>query len=369
MAVILFYTPFNRRARDVESLMLCFKNEGNHVISLSQREGVDLNPYLKGQGIPAHSYAISGEGTLLFFIRHLVYFVKFCYSNKIDFVFSHLDSANFVASLGQYFIKARVFLCRHHIDEAALYQYSSSLSYRLTNLLAKKIIVVSEASKKYMIEHEKVNPQKLIHINLAYDFETFKIPSSETVEVIRGLYKSKLLLVTVCRLTKFKRPEISVQVLKRLNDANLDAKLLILGSGDMRDHLNLTIAENKLDNRVYLLGHVSNVLDYLAAADFVLHPSVLESSCVVIKEAGLVRKPVIVCNGVGDFDEYINDGKNGFSIDRSEFVDNAFDLIVNNMENYRYLKSLGDNLNLSILRLFNIRELAKQYQELLNEQR
>jgi glycosyltransferase involved in cell wall biosynthesis len=52
----------------------------------------------------------------------------------------------------------------------------------------------------------------------------------------------------------------------------------------------------------------------LSAADLIVHPSITEASSSLIKEAGLVNKPVIVCSGVGDFDQYIEHDKNGYLI-------------------------------------------------------
>ena len=325
MATLLFYSPFYRRARDVESLMLHFKKEGHRIISLSQREGVDINPYLHSVGIEAYSYIVPSNA--LFFVRHLMYFIRFCQKHKVDYVFSHLDPANFVASMGQYFVRAKVLLNRHHIDEAALYKFHSSITYKITNLLARRIIVVSNRAMRYMIETEGVSPKKLRHVNLSYDFTLFKMPDKKVVDQIRNEYGDRVLLLTACRLTTHKRPELSIALLSKLRDLGVSASLLILGSGDLTEQLKNQISERGLTGKVFLLGHVRNILDYMDAADFIVHPSVLESSCVVIKEAGLIKKPVIACASIGDFDDYVVNGSNGFLVDVDHFVDQAADLI------------------------------------------
>ena len=40
---ILFYSSFNARARDAETLMLAFKKQGHRVVSLTQAEGKPIN--------------------------------------------------------------------------------------------------------------------------------------------------------------------------------------------------------------------------------------------------------------------------------------------------------------------------------------
>ena len=119
MATILFYSPFNQRSRDTESVMIAFKKQGHKVVSLSQQEGLQINSFLNSQGIEASSHVIPGERSgWFYYLKHLVFFIRFCRKHKVDIVYSHLDPANFVASIGQYFIKARTFLCRHYINES-----------------------------------------------------------------------------------------------------------------------------------------------------------------------------------------------------------------------------------------------------------
>lgn len=346
--------------------MLRFKAEGHNVISLTQNHGTGINPFLQSKGIKALSYIVPRDTNSLFQVKHLIYFVRFCKREKIDIVFSHLDSPNFIASIGQYFIRAKVYLCRHHIDEAALYQYDKSWTYKLINLLAKKIIVVSKHSMDYMIHTEKVEPQKLVHINLAYDFSLYDTPDSKRVAEIRATYGDGLLFLTVCRLTRFKRPELSIAAIKMLKDNNVNCRLIILGEGEMKAELKQTIHEKGLDREVILLGHVPNVLDYLKACDFLLHPSILESSCVVVKEAGIVQKPVIVCQHVGDFDDYILDRHNGFSVDSDKFPEGVLDVVTNCSKDKTLLSDIGSNLSDKIVELFDIGNVFPLYKNLLS---
>lgn len=360
MSVILFYTPFYRRSRDVESLMLAFKEKGHRVISLTQLEGRDINPFLQTRGIEAFSYYLPGNPNFFYFLRHLLYFIRFCWRNDVSIVFSHLDAANFVASIGQYFIRSKVYLCRHHIDEAALYNYNLSWSYRLTNLFSRKIIAVSKHSVEYMIKVEGISPRKLIHINLAYDFSLFPPPDKKIVETIRSKYGGAPLLITVCRLTNFKRPDLSIKLLEKLRKNNINAKLIILGSGDMQSSLEEYVNAHDLNDVVFFLGHIGNVLEYIAAGDFLIHPSVLESSCVVVKEAGLVERPVIVCRGIGDFDDYIHHGRNGFLVRKDHFVDDASEIIAGNLDS-KVLNELGRHLRDDVLERFDIRNIISNY--------
>ncbi len=365
MATILFYSPFNQRSRDTESLMIAFQQQGHTVISLTQQEGFLINDFLKSKGIAAYSFVLAGSRSgWWYYLRHLVYFIRFCWKNKIDVVYSHLEPANFVAAVGQFFIRAKVFICRHHIDEGLLYQFDKDLYYRITYRLARKIIVVSSHAKNYMVEKEGIPEKKIQHINLAYDFNLYPTPDPTAVATLRREFPCNVLLVSACRLTVFKRPEISIHTLKVLVDKGVDAKLILLGKGELHDSLQKLINDLHLNERVSMPGYVSNILDYMAACDFFIHPSLLDSSCVAVKEAGLVSKPVIVCKNIGDFDDYISFGKNGFPVSQENFSEEAATLIIKHKSNVVYLTEVGANLRSDVVRLFSIESVLPYYEQL-----
>jgi glycosyltransferase involved in cell wall biosynthesis len=364
MAVILFYGPFNQRSRDTESLMIGFHRQGHRVICLSQQEGLQINDFLNAGGVRALSYVVPGERSgLVYFCRHLFYFIFFCWRNRIQIVYSHLEPANFVASLGQYFIRARTFICRHHVDEAHLYEFNRDLYYRLTYRLAKRIIVVSARAKNFMVDKENIPARKITHINLAYDFSLYPDHTHVTMQ-IRQQHDCDVLMVGASRFTKFKRPELCVALLHELRKRNIEAKLILLGTGEMHGQLLRTIHAMNLSQYVELPGYLANPLAYMAAADFFVHPSVLESSCVVVKEAGLVRTPVVACSGVGDFDDYLVDGHNAFLVERDNFVEEATRTIAAHYQKKVLLQDMGDRLCADVHRLFSIENILPAYESL-----
>jgi glycosyltransferase involved in cell wall biosynthesis len=124
------------------------------------------------------------------------------------------------------------------------------------------------------------------------------------------------------------------------------------------------IAENHLNSRVFMPGHIVNVTDYLASADFLLHPSISESSCVVVKEAGISKLPSIVCEGVGDFDDYVENGENGFVVPKDDFVNCASDIVVEYHLEKEKLDRIKHNMNEKVLELFSIENVLPKYEGL-----
>lgn len=346
--------------------MLAFKKQGHRVISLTQADGIPINNILAEKGIEAISYRPRSNSNIVIYLKHVINLVRTCFQQDIDIVYCHLEPASFVGVIAQYFIRAKVYLCRHHVDEAQLYSFSKSWSYKLTYALAKKIIVVSKRAKDYMVSQEGIPSHKIIHINLAYDFSLFIRPRLELVESIRKKYDCSVLLITVGRLTKFKRPDLSICVLKQLLSHNIDAKLILLGQGEMDETLKQMIEQENLNDRVTLTGYIENVLDFMAASTFLLHPSVLESSCVVVKEAGLIGLPVIVCRGIGDFDEYLTDGVNAFVLDKDNFVDQAVQVLKKHGSQSTQINEMTKRLQSKVINTFGIDHIIHHYDAIHN---
>jgi len=364
MSVVLFYSPFNQRSRDTESLMLAFRRQGHRVISLSQQAGSEIHDLLENHGIETHSFIPESTNAWVRHLRHLIFLIRFCRTNGVDVVYSHLEAANFIASMAQFFMPATVYICRHHTDQYQLLGFDKDISYKLTYQFARNIIVFSEASRKYMIENEGIQASRIRKINLAYDFSLYPAPDAQSIDGISKKNPAEILLITVGSLYPLKRPDESLRVLKALVDRQYNARLILLGKGDLNSELKSLSRELGLEDRLLFAGYVNNVLDYLAASSFVLHPSVSESSCVAIKEAGLVKKPVIVCQGVGDFDDYVIHGVNGFLVDPDKYVEESVAIIEQYNRDNVGLGKIGAGLREAVIRHFDIKNVIDQYNSL-----
>ena len=359
---ILFYTPLNTRCRDLESQANEFSKFGHQIFLLTQTPYGILHESFKSYGYEAKAAPLQSSSTKWLAIKRSVYLIFFCWRYRINVVYAHLEPSNFSAVLSQSFIRTRVIICRHHVDEAKLYSFAKDLSYRLTYKLAKDIIVVSARAKEYMIQEEKVPAYRIHQINLAYNFDLYPVPDPSRVTSIRQQFCADVLLLSICRLTEYKRPHFAVEVVAKLHQLGVMAKLIMLGKGELREQLQKQIDESKLGSYVTLAGYVNNVEDYLAAADFMIHPSLLESSCISLKEAGLAKLPVIVAKHIGDFDEVVNHGVNGFIVDQNKFIDESVSIISHYYKDKEALAKIGQNLRTTILSLFDIKKAAPYYE-------
>ncbi|MBL7764000.1 MAG: hypothetical protein JNL23_11290, partial [Chitinophagaceae bacterium] len=75
---------------------------------------------------------------------------------------------------------------------------------------------------------------------------------------------------------------------------------------------------------------------------------------------------VAVCKNVGDFDDYILDGKNGFLIDRGNLEESIEKIIRKAYVDKAQLKEMGKALRQDVIRLFSdTPENKKRFTDLL----
>jgi glycosyltransferase involved in cell wall biosynthesis len=157
-------------------------------------------------------------------------------------------------------------------------------------------------------------------------------------------------------MIKMKRHMLLMPVYKKLVDAGLDIKVLLLDDGEERPSLETFVKQNGLSEKVFFLGLQKNIINYLAAADVIVHPSATEASSSLIKEAGLVKRPVIVCSGVGDFDQYIVNGKNGFLVQHDDEAAEFEKYIRRIYENPEEAAEVGGALHETVITEFSANE-------------
>lgn len=138
-----------------------------------------------------------------------------------------------------------------------------------------------------------------------------------------GLDGSPLLLY-VGRVAHEKNIESIIRNMPHISDRS--AKLMIVGDGPARKHLEREVHSLNLENRVLFTGFIpdSMLVDYYSVADVFISASKFETQGLSMLEAMSCGKPVVSINyrAVTDF---IVDGENGFLYD--EFSNNMPEMI------------------------------------------
>lgn len=374
MKKIAFFYPSNKRSNVLETTVSELEKSGHHLYFLTTCEKGDLHMELDKMGIRNYSQKTDIRFPLLYYPLHIFRLIKFCKSQQIDIVFSHLQHANFIAVFAQFFMSTRVIAFRHHFKFnkgnfgiPLEVNRNEVLFDKVINRLAREIVLPSSGVLNGMLEYEKVNPKKLQILPYLYDFAQYGEANMEKVEEIKKATPCELRLIMVARLIPFKRHILIFPVVKKLIEEGLDLKMLVLDEGPEKENLQAYINDNGLENSIKMIGFQRNVIDYMKAADLMIHPSLTEASNNTVKEIGLMEKVVAVCKGVGDFDDYLVDGENGFLMDIVHPEKSAEEIIRKVYGQKELIGSIGSQLKKSILEKFGNRAaLKEEYLQLIN---
>lgn len=328
-------------------------------------------------GIQTFTYVLPRKPSWKFFTRHIRNLIGFCKQHRIDFVWSHLQEANLVALLAQSFLKAKVVAFRHHAESAFYAEMGEKFDMkrnknevridRMVNRLAKRIVIPSSGVWESMEKYEGCDMRKVQLIPYIYDFTTYQQPDADKVKALRDQYSCRLMLIMVSRMIAAKQHMVVFEIVKKLVDEGLSIKMIVMDDGPLRPELEAFIEKNNLGDHIILTGFREDFVNYMAAADLLIHPSLTEASNNVVKEMGLLQKGVAVCKDVGDFNDYIIEDQNGYFLERNNLAPTIESAI---RDAYSYpdrVKRFGETLSRDVLKHFSdSAENRQRFLDLLN---
>jgi glycosyltransferase involved in cell wall biosynthesis len=370
---ILFFYPSNARSVALETQLIELRKKGHKILILTTCEKGNFHSYMESIGFETWANKINAKG-LFYYFRQIFFLINFCRKKNIDFVFSNLQHVNFISVLAQYFIKAKVVIFRHHFrynnsdDKQIIVNKNEAFFDRVINLLAYKIIVPSSGVYNGMKQLEKVNIKKVHIIPYIYDFSKYEMPAASEIEKIKQLYPCRLRLIMVSRLIKLKRHHIVFPVIKDLLNEGYDIKMLVLDNGPEKENLSAYINENKLSESIIMLGYKTDFVNYMAASDLLIQPSLTDASNNVAKEMALFEKAIAVSKGVGDYDDYVIDNVNGYLIPPLTSSVYLREIIIDAYNNPQKLNMMGKSLKKEIVSKFdssNSGGIMEQFEQFL----
>ena len=326
-----------------------------------------LHQYVRTIGVNAFASPVKHTSGIANIIQNAAYLVRFCKQYSIELIICHQQVTALPLILARPFIKCKTFYVRHNADEDyKTHPIKARIMNQFINNMLPHIIAPSNLVNKYLIDREKVSPKKMIRINYGYNFGQYEKPDHQKVNEIKSLYPCTLLILSIARLVPAKRHFIMFESIRRSVNKGFDIKMICLGDGILKKDLSEWIHTNDLQERIFLVGIQPNIFDYFVASDLLIHLSESEASNSVVKEAGLVHKPVIACENVGDFSDYIIDGFNGFLVSKENPLAKTLQLLEKFYLEKNELLNIGNELHDTILKDFDIKNVSVLYDKLLN---
>lgn len=188
------------------------------------------------------------------------------------------------------------------------------LVHRAVNGLVTAHIAVSRAVLEAALVRSEVRAEQVTVI--PHGILIPDVPAHENIQAKRaglGIPADAAIIATVARLSPEKGVEYLLRALSAVPDRPLGLHLLIIGDGDLRGQLETEAKALGLQKRVHFLGFRPDVLDWVAATDVFVLPSVAEPFGIALVEAMALGKPTVAVD-VGGPLEIVEDGVTGLLV-------------------------------------------------------
>jgi glycosyltransferase involved in cell wall biosynthesis len=250
--------------------------------------------------------SLSGDvGAFLSLIREIRSF-------KPHVIHTHTAKAGFlgrIASIFSFHPSIRVHTFHGHLLDGYFGSFKKSLIVLAERFLAKFTIQLLAVGDKVRQDLLKVGVGKASKFGLMPPgLEIGQLLNKKDAQASYSLSSQNLYCAYIGRVTKIKRPDRFLDVVKVLKERGVGVKFFMAGGGDLSEYCIERIAHEELP--VNILGWQSNIELVLSASDFVVLTSDNEGTPLSLIQAGMAGLPVVTTR-VGSVPEVVLDGTTG----------------------------------------------------------
>jgi len=315
--------------------------------------GLSRNPLCETKN--AYSLNYSSPYRLVILLKIWRYFRKEV--NKGDVIHVHLFPASLyiaILKISKLIPKCTFVMTEHNTTnrrrKLLIGKLADSLMYRSYD----NIIAISKGTSNSLKQYKPYLKSKLKIIkngvNLFYK------------EPIKRIQKKEIIILSVGRLHKQKNYELALNVIAKITGSNI--KYWIAGEGELKKPLNQQIKRLGLQDKVKLLGYVSDIPALLKDADIFFMPSKWEGFGLAALEAMNASLPSVVSNVEGLKDVFYKDGEDVFFVSPND--EKNMELKLNKLITNQTLRTKMGEKAFSQSLNFGLTEMANNYIHLYN---
>ncbi len=289
-------------------------------------------------------------------IREINKFLHILKKEKPDIVHSHqFFATRFVAPIAKFMGAPKVIETAHVREGWRKGIKKAYVIDRFFYRFVDKVIAVSEAIKKYLMNEKKLVREKIELIHNGIDIEKFKL-SKQTNN------NNNFRIGVIGRLEPQKGHIYFLEAVEMLNGKYRDVEFTIVGEGSLKSELELKCRDLKIENRVEFLGFKKDILSVFNELDLLVLPSLYEGLPLVALEAGASGKPIVATNVDGTTEAVINN-KTGILVPSkdSQALNEAIEKLLNDRNS---IIEYGKNARKHIEKNFNITKQINKTEEL-----
>lgn len=212
------------------------------------------------------------------------------YNKEYDIAISYLEGETTYFLVDK--VSAKKKIAWVHTDYTKINTIISHDSYYFDKL--DDIVTISNECKNILIE---MFPDLISKIHVLPNLtDSNAIKKQSEIEIPFEMKNNKLKILSVGRLVYLKGFDMAIDAAVLLKSKGIDFIWYIIGDGELRDELKKLIDDSGLTDNFILLGLRENPYVYMKNADIIVQSSRYEGKSMVIDEAKILAKPIVVTN-------------------------------------------------------------------------
>ena len=225
-----------------------------------------------------------------------------------------------------------------------------------------RIIVPSAGTKEDCVMHFGADRERVRVINNSIDAGLISERSMEDIDI--ELPEGVFVISTAGRLSMEKNMPLLLRAFTALRKT-VDARLLIIGDGPERRHLEAAASELGIRDDIFFTGFQENPYKYIRRSDVFVHTCLVEGFGNMIVEAMACSVPVIATDCPYGPREIITNGEDGALVDMydTDELVNAIHTILYNEEMKRKLSEGARQRSL----FFSVERMVTAYEEVFQQ--
>ncbi len=219
--------------------------------------------------------------------------------------------------------------------------FKPRLFRRIIPCWGQRVIAISEAVEKHLIEDFGVDCNRVCLVKSGIDLKDFEITPIESKAALRVKFNlnEDCVIGMIARLSDVKGQDVLVEAMSKIIQKIPDVKLLLIGEGKLEGVLRRMVTDLNLENHVQFHPIVNQTPEMLSILDVCVNPSRQEGLGLSVMEAQAAGLPVVASN-VGGIPSLIEHGKTGVLVE-PENPEALADAIIELLQNRAKSEHIG----------------------------
>lgn len=226
------------------------------------------------------------------FIKKVIKISKIKKLMKFDYVISFMENANIINVLTRK--REKVIISERNMISYYNRSFIKKIIIKYNAKKADKIVSLSAGVKQDLIDNFGISPNKIKVIYNSCNKDNLITTEKSTIKKMKEVINtSNINIVNIGRLHNQKGQWHLIKAFKLISDKYKNAKLIILGQGDLRKQLEELVAKLDLSDKVIFCGYLKQPHIFMEKADIFAFSSVVEGLGNVLLEALAFGKAIV----------------------------------------------------------------------------